>query len=285
MIHKSQPKRHHFVPEMLQRRFADANGHLHFFNKATPDRGVMPIAPGNLHVERHLYSRILDDGTKDTTLEEQYSQLEGHADSLIRQMLTQVTEGICPRLREEETLLWITFVYEQWRRVPDMHHRFMPESSAGDFVSSAISDYESRYGEILSDALREKFLSPGYLAKFRQNARVGALSRRSDKVLDALSRKGLFFAVCSQNSGFVLGSSPVLKLTPVTNDLAHPSVEIWLPITHHVAAVLGGDPFDGQIVEVNRSKVGAINLEIAKRSTLFASHSPQITRSIAKRLP
>jgi hypothetical protein len=87
-----------------------------------------------------------------------------------------------------------------------------------------------------------------------------------------LKAKGLFFGHCSYN-GFILGSSPIIKIGRVGSELSDPAVEVWLPISPHVCAVLGGAPNDGQLVWMTRPQVRKINLIIETNSSVFAGNS------------
>ncbi|MBI5131486.1 MAG: DUF4238 domain-containing protein [Rhodopseudomonas palustris] len=89
----SVPKRHHFVPEMLQKSFVDEAGLLHFYNQRTPEMGVQSTKPGNLHVRTHLYSKILPDGTKDVALELRYAALEGVTEPIFGQLISASVRG------------------------------------------------------------------------------------------------------------------------------------------------------------------------------------------------
>ena len=65
------PKRHHFNPEMLQRRFTDQEGRLYFYDKRFPEKGIQRSIPKNLFVEQHLHTQFLDSGEKDVSVEEE----------------------------------------------------------------------------------------------------------------------------------------------------------------------------------------------------------------------
>jgi hypothetical protein len=48
------PRRHHFMPQLLQRRFTDGEGRLFVFNKRRPEAGVFPTNHTNAFVKRDL---------------------------------------------------------------------------------------------------------------------------------------------------------------------------------------------------------------------------------------
>jgi hypothetical protein len=269
---------------MLQKRFVDENGDIHYFDKSESEKGVQRTKPKKLLMQLHLYSTESASGVKDATLENEYSALENATDPLIGEMLEIIDEGRYPKLSASAHELWATFVYHQWRRTPDMQSRIMSPSNALAIIETGLKDIEEKNGKPLDREVREKFLDPKYVTRFHQNARVKALRRQSPEILGMLKAKGLFFGHCSCKDGFILGSSPIIKIGRVGSELSDPAVEVWLPISPHVCAVLGGAPNDGQLVWMTRPQVRKINLIIETNSSVFAGNSRSQIESIVSRL-
>jgi hypothetical protein len=57
---------------MLQKRFVDENGDIHYFDKSESEKGVQRTKP-KLLMQLHLYSTESASGVKDATLENEYS--------------------------------------------------------------------------------------------------------------------------------------------------------------------------------------------------------------------
>jgi hypothetical protein len=72
---------------MLQSRFTDDRGRIYVFNKKAPENGVFETTPTNAFVQRHIYSFVNKDGTKDPTLERFYADLEGRANKIIEKIV------------------------------------------------------------------------------------------------------------------------------------------------------------------------------------------------------
>src|SRR5437667_266194 len=117
----NEPKRHHFVPQMLLRRFSNEGGKLAFFDKRIADKGVLESSPKDLFAKRHLYSRLEKNGTKDTALEKYFAEIEGTANLLIDKIVAAASRKQLPEFSEAEKHGWDTFFYHQWSRVPDLH--------------------------------------------------------------------------------------------------------------------------------------------------------------------
>jgi hypothetical protein len=276
----TSPKRHHFVAEMMQRRFTDCSGLLHFFNKQTPEKGVQSTTPKNLLARTHLYSKVRADGSHDISLEERYSKLEGVISPVLDQIGAAVLRRSLPSIPESTRHVLDHFVYEQIRRVPDFHEKVMPIAGAKLAVEEAVAKFETKYRKLTPEE-REKTFRPKEIAEFRQNARVGALSRHSPKVLSALHAKDLFFGICRKKSSFLIGGAPVARFAKALTD---PNTELWLPIHPNVVVIFAGKRGDGKIVDIPERFVRKFNGIIAKQSTIFAGRSAVLVSATVKRL-
>jgi hypothetical protein len=278
----SEPKRHHFIPQMLLRRFTDVAGHLYFANRRNPKAGVGFAKPENLLLEKHLYSTIQKDGKRDASLEQRYSKLEGAVSPLIDQITRCILNDTIPELNGSAKETWDKFLYEQWRRVPDMHNQVMPQASAKEAVREALDAFESEYRTLAPDE-RARSLTPHAVAEFRQNAKVGALSRSSGEVMKALAGKGLSFGVCEKRHSFIIGSSPILKIVEgPSSRLDDPRVEVWLPIHPNIVAVAAGKKGDATIVALPAHSVKSFNRAVVKKSSMIAGRSEKLIMSLIR---
>jgi hypothetical protein len=281
-IAMNEPKRQHSVPGMLQRRFADTRGRLWFFDKQRAALGIRDTSPDNLFVHNRQYTLLNSDGTRDWSLETRYSSLEGYMNLLIEKVVPPVLAGNYPSLTANERGLIDLYVYEQWRRVPELYERLISHSDFIALVDESVAEYEQEHRR-LTPVERARFESTAYLKAERQRARVMSLSRTTGTALAALSTKGLFFARTARNRSFLLGSFPVMKLTPVgQNDLNHPQVEVWLAIDPNVAVVLAADNSLNRNITLSAEGVRYINRIIAKQSGTFAGRDKALVASIAK---
>jgi hypothetical protein len=278
----NEPKRHHSVPEMLQRRFVDKRHRLWFYDKQRPELGVRDMSPNSLFVRNRQYTLKMSDGTHDWSLETRYSSLEGYMNLLIKRIVPQVLTGIYPGLSANERDLLDLYVYEQWRRVPELYDRMISDAEFDAMLKDSIDEYECKHRPLTPDE-RQKFASVAYRRAERKRARVLSLSRTTGAPLAILSTKGLFFARTARNRSFILGSSPVIKLTPIgQNELDHPQVEVWLAIDPNVAIVLAADNSKGRNIVMSAEGVRYINRAIAKQSETFAGRDRALVCSIAK---
>ncbi|MCH7776908.1 MAG: DUF4238 domain-containing protein [Gemmatimonadetes bacterium] len=281
----SVPKRHHYVPQMLLRRFTNARGKLYFFDKRVPEKGVLTSTPKNLFLEKHLYTRYDERGTKDVTLERDFAALEGKANQVIEKIVTAARKGLTPSLTADEKATWDQFFYYQWKRAPDLHEK---TSVFGDFenvIQEALAEFETTIRP-LTDEERQSMQDRDVLARIKQNAKVDAVADPGQEVQDVLGQKGLGVVIIPKpNKSFVIGSLPIVKLTqPGRTHLADPSVEAWLPIASDVAVTPALSRNREKLVPINEDRhVRGINAAIFKQSTTTAGRSQALITSLANR--
>ena len=261
------PKRHHFIPVMLSRHFADREGRLYFFDKRYPDKGVRRSTPKNLFVHRYLYTQHDKDGNKDSTVETALGHLEGRVSPIISRIIRSARKQKTPDLMTTEKKDWSLYSYIQWGRVPDIRERIRADAVPKEWFSQMIRDLgnEKEAKRIMQDAWVRSVLDPG------------------SKVLPVLMKKGLGIAVVAKPSeaGFVIGSNPVVKLSyPGRAHLSDPSVELWLPLAHDVAVTPIPEGRE-ELVEVDQEVTSRINKDIFGQSRVIAGSSQEQIKSLS----
>ncbi|MBY5329941.1 DUF4238 domain-containing protein [Rhizobium leguminosarum] len=277
------PKRHHYVPEMLQKNFVDEDDRLWTFDSRNRERGVWRSSYENLFLEGHLYSYIHPDGTKDPSLEKSFSELESEAAPVTRKIIDAARRGSCPELTTAERLTWDVFFYQQWRRVPDLFASLMTVERHRDEVERILDELE-RAGRRLTNQERSDLLDPHALKRMRRNLRVAALKTGSDNVLEVIGARGIVIGrVDNFKKSFVLGSRPVVKLTPAgITDLRDARVELWLPIASDVIVGVGLYDKTELLIPFNTAQVRNQNEASAKQSTQIVGRSSALVKSLAK---
>jgi hypothetical protein len=276
------PKRHHYVPVMLQKRFLDNAGWLHSFTKAQPERGVVRSRPQNLFLKTNLYSEVGADGSRNLEMEFRFSQLETAADPIIEKIVLASRQNELPALSAEEREIWYAFLLAQWKRVPDLHQTVTTDAELSNHLHELLDELHQAKPErqIEIDELRNLETEKRIL----KNVRVRALATASDKVLSILRKRGLRIVKITQpNKQFVLCSRPVIKLTsPGKTHLLHPECELWLPIANDIAVGLGKGPGREILMPINSDKVRKLNLAYVSHSSAFAGSSATLIKSLSR---
>jgi len=277
----SAPKKHHYVPQMLLRRFCDDANRLWYYTKKAPHLGIVSGATETIFYENHFYT-LNEGGVRDASLETYFSQLESEANSVIEKISTAAHAGKSPSLTVEEKRVWDQFLYYQWRRTPDSVSSTVNDAEFEEMLAESVGEFEQQFRPI-TDKEREDILSEAGKKRLRKNAHVKAIGAPSAGVQAALSNLGLVIAVIRKpNKSFVIGSKPVVKLTPPGETrLGHPGVEVWLPVAADVAVGLA--PVKGQerVVTLNDDKwLRDFNAAIHRASTLIAGRSEALISSL-----
>ncbi|MGO8149684.1 DUF4238 domain-containing protein [Rhizobium leguminosarum] len=275
------PKRHHFVPQMLLRRFCDQTGRLWYYNKKAPHIGVASGAPQALFFEKHFYT-VEENGVRDTSLETYFSHLEGQANTVIEKICTAGRAGRQPKLTISEKRVWDLFLYFQWKRTPDSISAKMSFTDFEESLAESVSKFEQRFRP-LTDEERRRILSESGKKRLRENARVKATADPGTAIQDVLSNMGIAIAVIRKpNKSFVIGSKTVVKLTPPGESrLGEPGVEVWLPIAPDVAVCVVPQRGHEIVMTLDNDRwLRSLNAAILQESTVIAGRSEALIQSL-----
>jgi hypothetical protein len=276
---KPTPKRHHYVPRRLLRNFADAEGWLHW----TAVRGAEDVRrarPDTLFHAKHLYSTIDANGVKDPAVEDILQKLENRARPIMSRIIEAARADRLPALTEIECRIWYNYFATQWRRTPETRDAVASTESVAamldDIIAKAKRRFPHRHAEI--DAL----YTPELHARTVRNAWATTLPQEGGEVERVLAARGLLILrITAPNKAFVIGSRPVVKLTPQgRTDLRDHVCEMWLPIASDVAVGAGRGAME--LLYLDRAKpIRQLNLAIAQQSGVIAAHVPELVRSLA----
>ena len=101
----SQPKRQHYIPKMLLKRFVDPDGWLYCHRGDMELLSVWKSRPDNVFFERHIYTQVRDGEKRGFSVENDFSILEGLASELIDMIIKRVEEGEALRISQDEKKL------------------------------------------------------------------------------------------------------------------------------------------------------------------------------------
>jgi hypothetical protein len=275
----SGPKLHHFVPRMLQKRFLNEKGRLHYVRRSEPDK-IIEVGPNQIFGETHLYASIEKEGTKELSLERAYSALESAADPII--------EEICAAARPGETIEYAPgvkefmadFIFNQLRRSPDYHRKIASDETLLNSLETTAANLKIKFPSRTVDINR--LLEKEHHRTLFQNVRVGMLKRPSDNVLNVFHQMALCVSCTDKaNRSFVLGSIPVVKLG--SDALIDKSCEIWMPISSKAAVgFVWGNEHHGRIIELGMADLRRMNLAIVRQSSAFAAASQELVKSLLR---
>lgn len=278
----NRPKRHHFIPQMMLRHFADNDGKLWFWRRDFAKGDARKTNTQNLFVERDLYTFTTPDGTKDFALETFFSQLEGAGAKFISRLADIIRRGETPALDDNAWEFWGQFFYYRLKRTPGAIAFFAQQMNFDEMIDTTYQKVKSVRAATGGDAdeqdLREKI---------RQNAIVTAQrAPPSDEVLALFATLGLaIYKVTDPAKSFIVGDVPgaTAKFRTPNRQWSHPT--LFLPLTWDIALgqLQGGRKVE--IIEVDRDQVRLMNIATTARSCVIAGRSSALINSLSADAP
>ena len=193
--------------------------------------------------------------------------------------------GRPPALDDSRRLEWIAYMYYQWKRVPDVLGRFIPDDEFRSLYADAMDRYEADVGPLTNDE-RIEYLSARTVGRIRHAATVLAVSGWNEDIVRGLYGKILSVVVIKRTAkSFIIGSNPVVKATcRGRSHLYDSSVEVWLPISRNVAIALSGRGAGQERVLVlkDMAHIRWLNEAISRQSTTIAGCSRELVRSLSR---
>lgn len=273
----STPKNHHYIPQMLSKRFVNQEGKLYVYDKYHPDKGVQKKDPKKTFVRRHFYSQEEEDGTLDVSVETGFlAPLESDASPVLEKIVNAVRRGQTPNLSSDEKDIWVKFFYILFARVPD---RIDKASDVVRQIVLAKIDFASQLRP-LNDLELSVRNSPETMNKHLKNGGIQNLPMStSGKVFEFLAETRNVVAVINKPNlerSFVIGSNPVVRASyPEGFHIADPDAEVWLPLASDVAV----SPWPGEndeVISANDRLIRAINRSVFEQSTVIAGCSREV---------
>lgn len=276
----SSPKRHHYIPRMLLKRFSNERGIFFVYDKRQPEKGVHKRKLENLFVEKHLYTQIDASGAKDVSVETEYlASLESEASRLFSKLVLAARRGEAPCLTPVEKDICIEFFYCQHMRVPERGGRSKEEAYQRsrrriDFMSR----FRSPYGGELSIAFED-----GTFRRLWKNARSEILRIENPVVIDVLSQKQVGVSVIRKpkpRRSFVIASNPVLKVAqPDWANMNDPADDFWLPLSRDVAVSFCSAARE-KIVALSDRHIESLNRNAFDQSAVIAGCTRELIEAL-----
>jgi hypothetical protein len=278
----TRAKRHHFIPQMMLRHFADNDGQLWFWRRDSAEDGVRKTSTQNLFVEKDLYTFTAANGTKDVALETFFSNLEGAGAQFISNLADIIRREETPKLDDNAWKFWGQFFYYHLKRTPGAIAFFAKQMNWDQRIDNSYQKIKAVRAQTGGNADEQ-----GLRDKIRQNAIVTAQrAQPSDKVLALFATLGLaIYKVADPVKSFIVGDIPgaTAKFRMPNGQWSHPT--LFLPLTWGIAVgqLQGGRKVE--IIEVDRDQVRLMNIATTARSCVIAGRSSALINSLAVDTP
>ncbi len=279
---EKKPRRHHYLPISFLNRFCNEQGHVHTIDFVTQRPFV--ASPRNVANARDYYSAETVDDANDTSLESEFSKIEGLAKPGMDRIIER---GYVDR----DSMDWdylCNFIALLDRRVPIA--RTMNQSMADSFAMALAeslygseskfqqtkSDYESATGKQLDFKYDDahQLLEEGKITmELHQNNHIEYLLKSASLLVPIIGSMTPHLLIAKEHD-FITGDTPVVK-----RDLRNPNIGRWagwgeksvqvaVPIGRHHCLLFdrSGIPCTHRATERN---VAAVNTTVAHWALRF----------------
>lgn len=263
------PKRQHYIPQMLLKHFADDKGQFWFFEKDAPKRQVQKRNIKSAFRKKNVYTFTNPDGSRNYSTEHALSELESAADPVVCKIIEHGRDGKPPSLTSTERDVWGWFFVTLWKRSPD---------EAAQLISGLLEDEDmQRMYRKRCDMAEAEPIDREALGEFLQDE-IWPLSFREkwNKVLLSLSWMKLWATVVPKGQGgLIIGSNPVIR---AGGHLDSPDTELIVALTHDVAVSVNHK--QGGVGGLSGEYVRNYNRAVFKQSTKVAGRSKRQLESL-----
>lgn len=262
------PHRHHYVPQMVQRNFANEAGGLFFWRRGLPVGQVRVSKPSNLFVEDHLYTLVDENGERDHSIEYWFARFESLVAPFIQEFLTIIRDGMTPVMNRTHLDLWHTYVYHAQKRTVAWHQRFLTPKDLLAVIKVTASEQQWR------ERIQRWEKDPKNSLREMNNARIASqVTPMPDEMLEEFRSLGFSIYVAPPKTSFILGddmSGDAMISSP--GGLERPRKIQFMPIAHDVAVGYCNAP-GVHLERLTAMDVRRMNEAMAKQSYLIAGRS------------
>lgn len=280
-------KRHHYVPQGLQKYFCNDDGKIWFAKRTSLTKqfsGLEARNTSSAFQQRNFYTVLSDlDQPSDEVEREFYGVVDDQVGKTIAEVVPIVSQGFAPRFRDQALESFKNLVIALYQRSVDLTQNHDELEIGQSIINNSVEDVSEKFGLSQDEAIKE--LNFPDAKQLGRDIRVRAQTVRPDLVLAALDAYQVATIVAEGKSSFVLGSRMVYRISNGTKDpLGSKNVELWFPITPKYCLILHAL---GEIalkpVVWPSNKVREINEYIVERCNEVGSHSDKLLLSLLNR--
>ncbi|MAB11746.1 DUF4238 domain-containing protein [Hyphomonas sp.] len=256
--------KHHFVPQLILKRFRSESGELFYFNLDQPEKPIISRNPGTIFYFRNL--NTLADRTQ--TREQQFGEkLDTPFDALLKRIEMANEHASTISLTEGERALAACFLYYQWSRRPTIVEDLLSNGSM-----EALDDGEKEAIRVLSEGMGS---CDPELAEFLHNVRAMSLVHMNPDVVKDIQNRGLCIVRNETGQPFIIGSKPISRhvglLHSITGETKYEVDQMCFAVSSNLMLMIGPIDLDGRVLKiVNAAAVRTYNKGVALQSRMIA---------------
>ncbi len=275
----SRSKRHHFVPQALQRQFADERGKLWYAERG--ENGLFRPAeyrsPTGSFWKRNYYTLLGADGPTDVVEREHYGKIDDYIGRLVPHISRVIDDGMIPLFTGDALTSLRIVVLHMMRRTPDFFRGFNDFALGLKFIEKYEKHLQAADNSYLLKEFRQEMLSEQRVREQGRDVRVRATISPMPAIEGAMEEFFPKFVLSRTRHSFVLSSAMIYR----RGSAGDPNLEIWMPIAPKVAILFRREKLrDPVIVEIaSASQIREVN-ECATKCEALASHSHELIASL-----
>lgn len=278
-------KFHHYVPQVLQRKFAAKEGWIWFAERGADGRyGPPHLKKIKKAFGRKNYNTVgTGDGLSDWVEKQHYGEIDGYLGELLPEVQTAFDCGQVPAFEGRALEALQRVVVEMQKRTP----AFLPKRDdvevGKQLIRETLSALDAKGWTAAVAATRTDLESPDRLRELGRNIRVRATMEHSERITNAMADFRPHWVRSNSSHSFILSSRMVYMAgNGGVAGLSNPNVEIWMPLFPKLSLVLIGRRHSRIPPEVvaPRDHIRRMNQYAASVSHEIASHSRKLLESI-----
>lgn len=208
---KSEPIKHHYIPQFILRNFGDEEGNVNYFDKASGK--IIHCEPRDIFMEKNLYRDEINHRENPTKIEKDLSVFENEISKLIKDKFLDGDKIILTAQEEEKLKLFIAIM---GFRAYNTQLQF-----EGNKHENSVKLYS--YYQKNEDYIDMWKRNLGYLVNCRSVEEVWKHPHIDDPIKILLTRDtlgiwGLYLVVVEnkENGGFIIGDSYPTEVSGIT---------------------------------------------------------------------
>ena len=287
----NEPKKQHYIPQLLLRNFCDCEGCFWVGDRETDE--IRRTIPRRNFVIKDLYTRNnLDADTgdlirKDYKYEEAFRELESAVAPVIQEIIRKARSRKYPKLSKENSDLFKRFILSMARRTPESQQRLMASKNFEDMYYLVAKEQAEQLGHPLpdKDSLFQDLQIVRLMQKTEHNVdarfAAGDESRLVQEEEKFCRETGLWIGVIGMigipKRSFVIDSHGITIFRLENNKQG------CLPIAHDVVVMASPHPGRESLRTLGRERdwlIRKINMTTTSQSQWIAGRSEQLIRSL-----
>ena len=279
-------RKHHFLPQALQRYFLDEKGKIWFAERSKEERfGDVEVRNTKSTFKESDYYTVFEGGVLSDRIEKDfYAVIDDFLAGFLREVHATFDEGSVPIVKGDALASIRRVAYHSIVRTPEFTSKYDDYEIGRDLLEGTISEAKERgLDKAEIERLEVALQDTRHTRNFGRTIRVKSQAKPNELILRTLDELEVRFVQSNSRSSFILSSLGAYRIgNGGHNGLSNPNMEIWMPISPKRALVLLRDTEQRipMVLEDDRDHIRHVNEFAVRNSRQVASHSKRLLQSL-----